>query len=414
MKSFRNLFAAVVAVMAVIFIGANLFIIVSDKDDETGRPYRVEVGRIVYEIEKSGFVSPFDLAGYEYVTGVTTLNDGNAASFYDGDSDSVIRVIDGTTYRFDYRFVPQQAHSLLIVNLCLFVAALGVTGLLLLVGEKIIKPFDKLRDIPYELAKGNLTLPLKESKDRYFGRFIWGLDLLRETLEQQKTAELALQKEKKTLVLSLSHDIKTPLGIIELYAKGLEKGLYREEEKTVQAAHSIIAKCDEIKAYVNEIITASHEDFLPLDVTNGEFYLSSLVNPIKELYTEKLALLQTDFHVDDYADCLMQGDPDRAVEVLQNLMENAIKYGDGKRIALTFAEEDDCTLLSVSNTGCTLGQSELPHIFDSFWRGSNVGSHSGSGLGLYICRQLMHKMHGDIFADIRDGTMTVTIVFPQI
>ena len=413
MKSFRRLLVIVIACMAVIIIAANLILIHNNEGDE-GRPYRVEVGRIVYEIEKSGFVSPFDLAGYEYVTGVTALNDGNAASFYDGDSDSVIRVIDGTTYRFDYRFVPQQAHSLLIVNLCLFVAALGVTGLLLLVGEKIIKPFDKLRDIPYELAKGNLTLPLKESKDRYFGRFIWGLDLLRETLEQQKTAELALQKEKKTLVLSLSHDIKTPLGIIELYAKGLEKGLYREEEKTVQAAHSIIAKCDEIKAYVNEIITASHEDFLPLDVTNGEFYLSSLVNPIKELYTEKLALLQTDFHVDDYADCLMQGDPDRAVEVLQNLMENAIKYGDGKRIALTFAEEDDCTLLSVSNTGCTLGQSELPHIFDSFWRGSNVGSHSGSGLGLYICRQLMHKMHGDIFADIRDGIMTVTAVFSQI
>lgn len=414
MKSFRKLFAAVVAVMVVIFIGANLFILVADKDDEKGRPYRVEVERIVYEIEENGFVSPFDLTRYEYVTGMTVLDDTNAAFFFHGDSDYIIRVINGTTYRFDYRSVSLHSRSLLTVNLCLCVAALAVIGLLLLVREKIIQPFDKLRDIPYELAKGNLTLPLKESKDRYFGRFIWGLDLLRETLEQQKAAELALQKEKKTLVLSLSHDIKTPLGIIELYAKGLEKGLYREEEKTVQAAHSIIAKCDEIKAYVDEIITASHEDFLPLDVTNGEFYLSSIVNPIKELYTEKLALLQTDFHVDDYADCLLQGDPDRAVEVLQNLMENAIKYGDGKRIALTFAEEDDCTLLSVSNTGCTLGQSELPHIFDSFWRGSNVGSHSGSGLGLYICRQLMHKMHGDIFADIRDGTMTVTIVFPQI
>lgn len=238
--------------MAVIFIGANLFIIVSDKDDEKGRPYRVEVGRIVYEIEESGFVSPFDLAGYEYVTGVTALNDSNAASFYNGDSDSVIRIIDGTTYRLDYRFVPLHSHALLTVNLNLCAAALGVVILLLVLREKLIKPFDKLRDVPYELAKGNLTLPLKESKDRYFGRFIWGLDLLRETLEQQKAAELSLQKEKKTLVLSLSHDIKTPLGIIELYAKGLKKGLYREEKKTKQAAQNIIAKCDEIKAYVNQ------------------------------------------------------------------------------------------------------------------------------------------------------------------
>jgi signal transduction histidine kinase len=56
----------------------------------------------------------------------------------------------------------------------------------------------------------------------------------------------------------------------------------------------------------------------------------------------------------------------------------------------------------------------LPHIFDSFWRGSNAGKHKGSGLGLYICRQLMHKMSGDIFAEIIDGRMIVTTVFQKV
>lgn len=70
-------------------------------------------------------------------------------------------------------------------------------------------------------------------------------------------------------------------------------------------------------------------------------------------------------------------------------------------------------LICVRNSGCALPDTELPHIFDSFWRGSNVKNRSGSGLGLYICRQLMRKMNGDIFARIKDDCMLVTAVFPK-
>lgn len=108
---------------------------------------------------------------------------------------------------------------------------------------------------------------------------------------------------------------------------------------------------------------------------------------------------------------MLSGDPDRALEVLQNLIENAIKYGDGNKISISFDREDECQLVSVHNGGCTLSDSELPHIFDSFWRGSNAGSNNGSGLGLYICRTLMRKMNGDIFAEIKGGDMLVTTVF---
>ena len=92
-------------------------------------------------------------------------------------------------------------------------------------------------------------------------------------------------------------------------------------------------------------------------------------------------------------------------------MENAVKYGDGRRISITVDEEEDCKLITVSNTGCTLPDEETPHIFDSFWRGSNSSGKPGSGLGLYICRQLMSKMNGDIFARCENGIMNITAVF---
>ena len=83
-------------------------------------------------------------------------------------------------------------------------------------------------------------------------------------------------------------------------------------------------------------------------------------------------------------------------------LENAIKYGDGKRISIDFSEEEDCRLLTVRNSGCSLKQEELINLFDSFYRGSNVGSAEGSGLGLYISRQLMRKMDGEVFVEIKE------------
>ena len=246
----------------------------------------------------------------------------------------------------------------------------------------------------------------------YFGKFLWGLDLLREKLEAQKKSELELKKKNKSLVLSLSHDIKTPLGVIELYSKALEKGLYKEEEKKKQIAQSINEKCDDIKSYVDGIIKASNDEIINEEVNLTEFDLSELIPQCESFYADKLRLLKIDFEISSYSDCMLSGDPDRALEVLQNLIENAIKYGDGKKISISFDREDECQLVSVHNGGCTLSDSELPHIFDSFWRGSNVGSNSGSGLGLYICRQLMRKMNGDIFAEIKDNEMIVTAVFP--
>ncbi|MCH5296567.1 MAG: HAMP domain-containing histidine kinase [Ruminococcus sp.] len=410
MKSFRKLFTTVFAIIIATFIGTNLFLINTNKDDNS-RPYRVEASRIAQEIE-SGNYSTDSLKKYDYITDVELLTVSNSDVFYKSDSDYLIKVINGDTYRFDYTYSSENSDNIMVLNICLLVVALTVIILLIILRNKIIKPFEKIREVPFELAKGNLSVPLKESKGKYFGRFVWGLDLLREKLEEQKANELKLQKEKKTLVLSLSHDIKTPLGIIELYSKALEKGLYNDEEKKKQIAFSINDKCDEIKGYVDGIIKVSNEDFLNLDVGSGEFYLSEIIKTINTFYTDKLDLLKIDFEIEKFTDCILCGDVNRAVEVLQNIIENAIKYGDGKRIDISFAKEEYCQLIKIRNSGCTLSQNELPHIFDSFWRGSNVGSNSGSGLGLYICRQLMLKMNGDIFAEIKDGNMIVSAVFP--
>lgn len=411
MKSYDKICVFVTAMLLIIFAAANMLLL-SAAGNESGRPYRVEISRIAEEIRNHGF-SQIELSEYEYVTNVELYRGDMEAYFEETDSDYLVREIDGNLYRFDYIALSGAGHSdiLLIFNILLGTVSLGVLGVLLFVRQNILKPFEALRDVPYELSRGNLTVPMKENKSRFFGKFVWGMDMLRENIEQQKERELELQKEKKTLVLSVSHDIKTPLSAIKLYAKALSKGLYSEEEKQREIAECINVKADEIEGFVSQIIKASSEDFLNLEAEQGEFYLSQLVDPVVMYYKEKLKLIKVGFSVGAYSDCLLKGDINRSIEVIQNIMENAIKYGDGGSIQVAFSEEEDCQLVTVKNSGCTLQEAELPHVFESFWRGSNTGSNKGSGLGLYICRQLMHKMDGDVFAQIRGDEMCVTAVY---
>ena len=411
MKAFNRILVIVVAAIIAVFAAAN--VILTADDNENGRPYLVEISRLVQNIEKDGYDASV-LSGCEYVTAVSLFKESE--DFYNSDSDYAIREINGKLYRFDYTASADTGRAKLILTVNLIIAGLAVLiiGVMLYIRLKILRPFEQLTNIPYELSKGNLTAPVKETKNRYFGKFIWGVDMLRENMEQQKERELNLQREKKTLLLSLSHDIKTPLSAIKLYSKALSKGLYTTHEKQLEIADSINARADEIEGYVTEIITASREDFLSLNVNMGEFYLSELINKISLYYTEKLSLIKTEFEVGSYTDCLISGDLDRSVEVVQNLMENAIKYGDGKCIDIGIAEEDGCILITVANSGCTLQATDLPHILESFWRGANAENEKGSGLGLYICRQLITKMNGDIYADIKDGFMRVTAVFVKM
>lgn len=406
MKAFNRIFATVLLVLAVLWIAANIIL---SSDDSGGRPYRVEISRLVQQIEEYGHA---DLSSCKYVTHIEAYSE----NFYNTESDYAIHEINGELYRFDYSVEAgdNRVRITVIVNVIFGVMSALVISILLYVKFKILSPFEKLTDVPYELSKGNLNAPIKETKNRFFGRFIWGVDMLRENIEQQKSRELDLLREKKRLLLSLSHDIKTPLSAIKLYSKALSKGLYKSAEKQLEIAENINAKADEIESYVSQIVTASREDFLSLDVTVGEFYLSELVTKIKEYYTEKLSLTGTEFSVSKYMDCLLSGDFDRSIEVLQNVMENAVKYGDGKIISLNFSEEDGCVLVTVQNSGCTLADTCIPHIFESFWRGENAKNVAGSGLGLYISRKLMRKMNGEIFVEIRDGFMFVTAVFTKV
>ncbi|MDE6313117.1 MAG: HAMP domain-containing histidine kinase [Lachnospiraceae bacterium] len=401
MRAFRRLCIAVITVFLLLTVVLNLFL-VGVKDRNEGI-YRVEAKRLADEIAETG---NYDLEKYPHITGVFKA-DGD--QLYISDEHYLIIKAGGMLYRVEY-IVGNGQYSIAAINCVLGALFLLMIGLLHYIWGHIIMPFDRLNDVPKELARGNLAVPIPEEKSRFFGKFTWGVNLLRESIEESRKKEIAMQRDKKLLLLSLSHDIKTPLSAIKLGAKALARGLYKDEEKRRAAAESINTRADEIEHFVSEITKAASEDFMSFEVTQGEAFLSDIITRIDARYAPQLAMWGTEFAIQKYDDCILSCDPDRLAECLQNLMENAIKYGDGRQIEISFDKMDGCELITVSNTGCTLEAKELPQIFESFHRGNNADKVQGNGLGLFICRRLMGLMNGEVYADIRDECFYITLV----
>ena len=401
MRAFRKLCIAVLAIFLILAAVLNIVLIRQEKAADG--MYRVEAKRLADEIAETG---SYDLENYPYITGVFTADDGG---LYTSDEHYLITKISGTLYRVEYSTDSNQ-HGMLIINLVLCAVFLMMVGLLLYIYRHIIAPFDRLNEVPQELARGNLAVLIPEEKSRFFGKFTWGVNFLREKIEDDRKKELSMQRDKKLLLLSLSHDIKTPLSAIKLNAKALARGIYSDEEKRRSAAESINARADEIEQFVSEITKAASEDFMSFEVTQGEVFLSQIIMKIYARYAPQLSISGTEFIVHRYDDCILSCDADRLGECLQNLIENAIKYGDGKRIKIGFDKMDGCELITVTNTGCTLEARELPQIFGSFHRGNNADKIQGNGLGLFICKRLMSLMGGEVYAEIHGDCFSVTLV----
>ncbi len=402
MSRYKRFAVLIIVIELAILLLCNGLYILKDRGNPE-RLYRVEAARVALQLEEKG-ISGIDLSPYKTIVGVSEFDPEKTCGH-----DYIVAKAGGRLYRIEYE-AETGRNMIRYFNGALLGMMLLTGTVLFYIQKRVLKPFWDMSALPYELAKGNLSMPLKEERSKLFGRFLWGMDMLREKLEENRERELELQKDRKLLLLSLSHDIKTPLSSIDLYARALSQELYDTKEKRQEALSGIDRNVKEIKKYVDEIAAASREDFLNLEVVPGEFYLSEALKKTETYYKDKLSVVHTEFLLKEYGECLLKGDKDRFMEVLQNVMENAMKYGDGRRITIGSEDEEDCKLIFIENTGCSVKEEELPNLFDSFYRGSNSHGVKGNGLGLYICKCLMHKMDGEIFAGIHGKNFRITIV----
>ena len=189
MKTYRRLCIAAIAIF--IALAAVLNVLIIKKADRDSGAYRVEAKRLADEINETG---SYDLSQYPHITAV--VSDGD---LYRSDEHYLIIEAVGTLYRVEYT-IGSIRSTLVSVNCVLGALLLMMCGLLIYLRKSIILPFGRLNNVPQELARGNLAVPIPEEKSKFLGKFTWGVNLLRESIEDSRKKELSMQRDKKLLL----------------------------------------------------------------------------------------------------------------------------------------------------------------------------------------------------------------------
>lgn len=273
----------------------------------------------------------------------------------------------------------------------LIMGLLYMVMLLFYIWHSILRPFQKLENYAQEVAGGNLDITLDYERRNYFGAFTWAFDHMRKEILAARKKEHEAIEANKTIVASLSHDIKTPIASIRAYSEALEANLGASFEKRQQYSETIIRKCDEVTALVNDLVLHSLSELEKLEIKCEEISAVEVIrNTIRDLEFEKLELKEP------LVIANIWGDRKRIAQILENLLNNARKYAPNARVEIFTEVEEGLYLLHVRDHGKGILPEDMPFIMQKFYRGKNVFDMPGSGLGLYIVSYLVEEMGGEV------------------
>ncbi len=210
---------------------------------------------------------------------------------------------------------------------------------------------------------------------------------------------------KSTFVSIVSHELKTPLALIKGYVSTLRREDARWDHQIVDESLAIIEEeADRLGLMVENLLDASRLQAGGLALKRSDVNLAELTKRLSERMQT-----QTGRHkivVDIPADFpVVLADEDRMVQVLSNLISNAIKYAPGGEIRVSGQVRAENVILCVSDEGPGIAPQDIPHIFDRFYRAPDLARHTkGAGLGLFLTRAIVEAHGGQIWVDPQRDT----------
>lgn len=238
--------------------------------------------------------------------------------------------------------------------------------------------------------------------------FISGLVcVLRDITEQQR-----IEQDRKQFVSNVSHELRTPLTSVRSYIEALSDGAWKDPKLAPKFLKVTQDETDRMIRMINDLLTLSRMDSgtqkMEVELVNINELFNYVLNRFdmilkKEDHPEKTYTIKRYF---TKRDLWVELDTDRFTQVLDNLMNNAIKYSpDGGVITCRLYETRNKVILSVSDQGLGIPRKDIPHIFDRFYRVDKARSRQqgGSGLGLAISKETVEALHGQIWAESVEG-----------
>jgi len=326
--------------------------------------------------------------------------------------------VDGETIAYilpdpknEFKLNPEEQLFLQRTTLAIGLAALAgvITAVLMgvFLARRLVRPIRRLTNASQSMARGDLEQQVPVTSQDELGQ-------LTEAFNRMSADLLKADQQRKRLTADITHDLSTPLQILSGYIEMLENG---EVTLTPERVEIIKTEIEHLRRLVGDLTILTQVETGNLDMLLEPVRPAALLEKVYQAYQPIAQRAGVELVLEGAnvpAEILV--DEGRMLQVLKNLLENALRYTpQGGQITLS-AETYEQVQLRVSDNGAGIPEEDLPYVFERFYRADKArGANSGKmGLGLAICKALVTAMGGTITAESagRGQGTTMVIRFP--
>ena len=275
--------------------------------------------------------------------------------------------------------------------------------------NKFEKPLKKLGEAARQVAEGDFSLHIdpirKDGKKDY-------VEVMFEDFNKMVAEISSIEMLTGDFVSNVSHEIKTPLSVIQSYAMALQKENVTDEQRK-EYTDTIIIASEKLNTLVTNILKLSKLENQKIVPALGDYDVCNQLVGCALAFEELWESKNITFTVDTDDKALIKADKDMLEIVWNNLLSNALKFTPaGGSVTLTQTSDEDTVTVIVSDTGCGMDEKTLNRIFDKFYQGDTSHSQEGNGLGLALVLRVVELCGGQITAKSNPGegsTFTVSL-----
>lgn len=273
--------------------------------------------------------------------------------------------------------------------------------------DSVTRPIDQLVKTTQQMNEGDLSARSQIKSNDEIGQLSQSFDEMAASLER-------LFNEQKSFLADASHELKTPLTVIQGYAEvAMLSPEVRSNSDVLNTFEGILSVTSQMKRIVNDLLFLSRSSLGKLPMEEKEVELQNLLEKIQEDAKILAQMKNISFKLETEPAVIM-GDESRLRQVFFILLDNAIKFTpSGGTIGVSTHKEDGKARLSFTDTGTGIPEKDIPYIFDRFYQVDRSRSREGAGLGLAIAKVIIESHQGHVTVESQPGKGTrFNIDFP--
>lgn len=209
------------------------------------------------------------------------------------------------------------------------------------------------------------------------------------------------QKARKKLVDEMVHQTRTPLTILKMHIEGMEDGVIEMTPEEIKVCENQIENLTDIITNISSLIDANNPEG---QITPEEFELHQFLKQISNGMRTQFQKKQIDFELRTTEKIKIQSDKYRLGQTIYNILTNAYKFTPAKgSVTMAYTQENGWIKLEIEDTGCGISQEEQKKIFQAYYKKEEGIENQGDGLGLYVAKENIELMQGNIEVDSIEG-----------